>query len=187
MTKMPRIILIPHWVLEIMNRNQLGRADCLDYQKIKDIMSVNDQLVFCAVQNETMKVMGVEFLAPSLAWLWSDGVPNDQSTLKQYLRNEFDRMSRDVSIKQQVSDRLFTTLPNPTENSEKNSFITYDITPNVVGVVLKPGYFTEPNNYKLQLEVIRSVLKILYMYETYHEVAKHSVYKRYLELLSMTK
>ena len=187
MTKMPQIIMIPHWVLEIMNRNQLGKADCLDYQKIKDIMSVNDQLVFCATQNENMRVMGVDYVSPSLAWLWSAGVPNDQATLKQYLRNDFDRMSRDDSIKQQVIDRLFTPLATSTENSEKNSFITYDITPSVVGVVLKPGYFTEPNNYKLQLEVIRSVLKILYMYETYHEVAKHSVFKRYLELLSMTK
>ncbi len=66
----------------------------------------------------------------------------------------------------------------------KEPFATYDLTPEVAGVVIYPGYFTTDTIQKYQHELIVSILKVFYVYSAYHEVCKTPFFKRYLELLA---
>jgi hypothetical protein len=115
--------------------------------------------------------------------VWSKSIPDDQPALRDFLFQQVDALSSDASHRKEVHGRLFSE--DSRDEQHKEPFICYDLTPDVCGVVIYPGFFVGKNSAKeLQLAFVREVLKVLYVYDTQSEVAKTSLFKRYLELLS---
>lgn len=186
MTVKKDIILIPYWIQETLQRNQLPLAACLDFAKIKPIMALSDLTAFAALDEFQKQIIGIESNTwKDIVWHWSGSIPNTDPTLKDFLWNTVNSLSKDRSLTEEVKARLFDS--DARTSQYKNAFITYDLSPTVAGVVIYPGFFVSEGIVELQKPLIDSLLKLLYVYEPSHEVAKTPLFKRYLELLALQK
>jgi hypothetical protein len=185
------IVLIPYWIQETLQRHQLPLSTCLDIGKLKPLLPFNDLVTFLALQEQFENVLGTKYIGNCLTWIWSDLIPNDNSALKDYLWKQINPLSEDQSFEIDIKSRLFNS--DARTSQYQNAFITYDLPAyagglasgqNNVGVVIYPGFFTVENSKEHQLPLIREILKLLYVYQSSHEVAKTPLYKRYLELLA---
>lgn len=180
-----QIVFIPYWVQETLQRNQLPLADCLNLAKIQPLMSLNDVVAFYTLQDYYERVMGIQAFAPTgLFWSWINGIPEGESVLRSFY-NSVSTLSCDKTFKQEVESRLFHE--DAKTQFYTKPFITYDLTPEVCGVVIYPGYFVGNNLFELQRSVVEAILKVLYVYDPSHEVAKTPLFKKYLELLSVVQ
>ena len=185
------IVLIPYWIQETLQRHQLPLSACLDLGKLRPLLAMNDLIAFYALQEQFETVLGTKYIGNCLTWIWADTIPNDNGSLKDFLWKQLNPLSEDPSFELDVKSRLFNSDSRMSEY--KNAFITYDLPAfvgglasgqNNVGVVIYPGFFTVENGKEYQLPLIREILKLLYVYQSSHEVAKTPLYKRYLELLA---
>jgi hypothetical protein len=92
-------------------------------------------------------------------------------------------MSVDESFHQSARDRLFS--PDAKRTRDEQSFITYDIAPEVGAIVVYPGHFTSAVLGELQVRALSAILKVLYVYITQHEVSRTSWFRQYLMGLSL--
>lgn len=180
MTK-KRIVFIPYWVQDVLSRNKMQLADCLDVAKIKPVLALNDLLCFAALQRFSDRLFGRPVTNDELYWIWASSAEGNPEA-RNFLHSKVSTMSIDESYTTEVQSRLFDVDAHTAQY--ENPFITYDLTPEVVGVVIYPGYFTSNSNSELQKSFVSAILKVLYVYEPSHEVAKTPLFKRYLELLS---
>lgn len=176
-----RIVLIPHWVQDILSRNKMPLSDCLNVGKIKPVMALSDLLCFAALQKHMQHVFGSPVVGDELYWLWLESV-GDNAELRKFVNDSVMGLSRDPSYNREVYSRLFEE--DSKNVHQENAFITYDLSPEVVGVVIHPGFFVSQHNLELQKSLVKAILKVLYVYAPSHEVAKTPLFKRYLELLN---
>ena len=176
-----RIVLIPYWVQEIVKRANLPLAACLEFGKIKAVMSLNDLIGFCTLQQYFKHVLNAEMF-DELFSIWLDSIPNDQPELRSYFTEQVYPLACDDSFRKEIWGRLFEVEAR--SKQYEVPFITYDLTPTVCGVVICPGYFVNDGTADLQRSLIQAILEVLYVYDTFSDVAKTSLFKRYLELLS---
>jgi hypothetical protein len=179
-----KVVLIPHWIQETLRRNPMVTlADCVDFTKMRELLSVSDLVGFSALQGEPFgkKLIGPDIYFGDLVMLWFASIPNDNRELNEFLGRTVCALDNQESFRKELEGRLFEAearLPQ-----YESPFCVHDLTPEVVGVVLYPGFFVGTNTKELQLELLRAILKVLYVYDTYSEVAQTSLFKRYLELL----
>lgn len=175
-----QIVLIPYWVQEILVRNQKTLATCLELDQCKPLMALNDLVCFSALQCCSQQLLGYN-VGNELSGLWRDSIPEGYPETRQF-SDLVETLNSDASFKAEVQERLFT-IDSKVDRYNK-PFVVYDLTPEVCGVVLYPGFFTIESKGMHQLSLVEALLKILYVYDAYHEVAKTPLYRRYLELLS---
>lgn len=175
------IVLIPFWVQEILQRNQLPLEACLKLDTIKPLMSLNDLVCFLALQSYTDKLLGTKYVEDRLVWVWADSIVENNLGLKDFLWKTLLALSSDASFRKEVEARLLSE--DGKVDQYKEPFITYDLPSGVVGVVIYPGFFTGAGVSENQKPLVEAILKVLYVYESTHEVAKTPLFKRYLELL----
>lgn len=176
--------MIPYWIQEVLSRNQLQLSACLDLEKIKPILSLNDLVSFLVLQNDefVQKVTGINNYSGDLISVWFE---SGNTSLNAFRQNTLIPLSTDTSFRDEVDNRLFSI--DSKEDRYKDPFIIYDLTPDVFGIVVYPGHFTKSNDLQLQKTVVESVLEVLYVYQTFSEVAKSIFFSQYLELLSFKK
>lgn len=179
---MNKVILVPHWVQETLRRNQMNLNECLDFSKIRSILSTNDLAGFLALQEFAGYLYGDEenfTRYPDLLAEWSEGASGENLN---YLQITLPALANDASIVNEVKARLFS--PESKDSRYEEAFITYDLKPSTVGVVVYPGHFVTGSKQKLELPLIESILKVFYVYTPYHIVAGTDFFKKYLHLLS---
>ena len=179
-------ILIPYWVKEVLRRNSLPLSACLDFSKIKPLLSLDDLAAFLALQDSKyFKIItGTELFQEQLTLLWSNSIVNTDVELYEFLWKILNPISLDESYSKVLMSRLFNKDALDIRFNE--SYAIYDLTSEAFGVVLYPGYFIS-NNMELQKSVIESIIELLYRYQSFHEVARTPFFKGYLELLSVNK
>lgn len=176
------IILIPYWVQESLQRQQLPLATCLDFEALKPIMSLNDLVTFSTLQHHVETCTGKDTaVGDSLFFHWIRNIPESHRDSVDYLTKTVSTLETDPSFHAEVKARLFD--PAGKLDRYPQPFIIYDLTPEVAGVVIYPGFFGKADE-ALQLSLIEAILKTLYVYDTYNEVSKTPLFRRYLELLS---
>lgn len=182
MSRNSEIILLPHWVHEAMQRNRLPLETCLNFDKMRSILSATDLAGFLQLQEHAKCVVGgkVESGQYALWHAWSQSCMTEES--KAYLTNTFEPLSRDPSVRDEVLSRLFSE--DAKQDRFKEPFITYDIAPGYGGVVIYPGFFTSTTGSDLHIRAVEAILELLYVYTPYHKVSSTSWFQRYLELLS---
>lgn len=194
MTVKTRVILIPFWIEESLKRAGLPVKECVDYQKVKRVVSTNDMLTFLAAQELVDTLVGnpkaLEYPSlgsvGSLSNCWAESIPNTERTVLADAQSLY-TVTFTGNYLDEVKSRLFTEGANgPDYNpTYEKPFIIYDLMPDVVGIVVYPGYFSERPGKELQLSLVEAVQEALYVYNTpYHEVASTPWFKRYLDLLA---
>lgn len=189
MTVKTRVILIPFWIEESMKRAGLSIRDCIDYQKIKPVVSTNDLLTFLAAQELMATIAGSQNGVGgtwNVSQCWMDSIPTTETTMRKDCESLYS-VSYTGNYLEEVKARLFsqgTNGPDYDPTYEK-PFIIYDLSPDVVGVVVYPGFFTMNPSKALQAKLVEAVLDSLCVYNrAYHEVASTPWFKRHLELLA---
>jgi hypothetical protein len=177
------VVLIPFWIQETMKRNGLQLADCLKFEVVKPITSLNDLVLFYALQQRDTHLVGKDtYLNNGLYGAWANSIPADNKELLSFFTDSVTELCRDASFQAELDARLFCA--DAAQGQYKEAFDIYDLTPEVVGVVVNPGFFVGTGNTELQQSLVEAILKVLYVYEPSHEVAKTPLFKRFLELLS---
>jgi hypothetical protein len=178
-----KVVLIPYWVQEALSRHSCGLDDALNFDKLVQYVNTNDLIGFYAIQQYLLEFAGYEVHGDALAQKWGETsrAEGNNSLLMQTIIP----FSKDPSYIQDLESRLFTVesafdrLPHHVE-----PFNVYDITHDVAGVVLHPGFYTEESGANgFRAALIVAILKVLYAYNAYHEVASTPLFKRYLGLL----
>jgi hypothetical protein len=189
-----QLILIPYWVEESVRRSKLGLADTLVFEKIKAVMALNDLIQFAALQEYFDYIVGNAGKGSgketnpselSLVSIWFKNMSSNSGEAIAFLSNQVCPFTSDASFKKELEARLFG--PDALCARYTKPFDIYDITPEVAGVVIYPGFFNSVPNQSLSLELVESLLKVLYVYNTYSEVSKTPLFKRHLQLLSGKK
>lgn len=199
-----KIVIIPHWVQEIANRNGLTKADYLDFDKMRPLMSLADIVSWVAAQSMTGylfgkdKSQGAVMTAtaaddPScygaetgqLFNIWCDRYTSGGANKEKldYLYNTVGSLAADLSVKQEVFNRLYSEAAK--SNEHEDAFNVYDLTPAVAGVVVYPGFFVGAQSAELQAQLAAEVLKTWYAYSEDHEVAATPLFGQYLNNLAM--
>lgn len=185
------VILIPYWIAESLKRGQMQPKDCIDFRKVKSVVSTHDLMTLIAAQDITSELIGAReggaYGGFALGGLWEQSIqasitPEEKRDLESY----FDIATKGDYISE-VRARLYSPEANgPTHSpTYEKPFNIYDLMPDVIGVVVNPGFFTEKPNKALQLSLVEAVLKSLYVYNTpTHEVATTSWFGRFMELLA---
>jgi hypothetical protein len=177
------IILIPFWIQEAMKRNKLELRECLDFKKIRTLLSLQDLAGFMALQEYAQTLLGMrDTHIGSLYFGWSQGINMNEHEHQDFLGQMVSPLSEDESIRKEVFARLFQESARQAQYEKP--FICYDLSPEFEGVVIYPGFFTQIGDSSLQNDLVSAMLKALYVYEPYNEVCKTSLFKRHLELLS---
>lgn len=181
---MKKVVLIPYWVQDALSRNNCALSDALNFDQIIKCVNVNDLIGFLALQEYMLELGGYEVSGSALMLSWSASAKEEGS--ESLLTQTIIPFTGQAEYIEDVHSRLFTRdsqcdrLAHHTE-----PFNMYDITHDVAGVVVHPGFFTEEagsNGYRAAL--VCAILKVLYAYNAYHEVASTPLFKRYLGLLA---
>lgn len=178
-------ILIPYWVSETLHRHKLELSDCLDFKKIQSLLTLSDLAAMaCLSDRHIQTVTGIASCnLGSLYFAWLNGLLLSHDTaLQTHISEVLFPMADSDATRREVARRLFAAECPETERFEK-PFILYDLSPQYTGVVINPGFFGENGNAATQLSLVEAMLKALYVYETYSEVAKSPLFLRQLELL----
>lgn len=177
-------VLIPYWVKEVLRRNNLPLSTCLEFDKIRPLLSMNDLTTFLTLQNSKYfkSVTNVD-ITGQLSYIWGKGLIKSNSELYDVLWKSLIPMQNDISFINELNERLFGNSIKEAKFPE--SYAMYDITPEVFGIVIYPGHFNN-SNVNLQKLVLESIIEVLYRYYSFHEVAKTQFFKGYLELLSIS-
>lgn len=173
-----KVVLIPHWIQEMLTRKGLPLATCLELPKIRSMLTLQDLMVFAALQRMSAQVIGARHvLVDELFDQWHSSIPAGDAESRALM----DTLSQSLN-EDDVTTRLL--VPESKLDECEKPFITYDLSPTVCGVVIFPGYFVPGAHPELFLSLIESILKVLYVYDTYSVVAKTPLFARYLELLA---
>lgn len=177
-----QIILIPYWVQEILRRNKLDLSVCLDLKQLKAIMSLSDLAGFVALGDHLGMLTGIQDATiGDTFWAWSKSTAvNDTET--RAFHDMVCTLARDTTVQADLCARLFDE--GARQPHYEKAFDIYDLTPEFAGVVVYPGFFGKSGNLQLHFPLVEAMLKALYVYIPYSEVAKTALFKRYLELLS---
>jgi hypothetical protein len=178
-----KVVLIPYWVQEALSRHNCGLNDAVNFDQLVKFLNTNDLIGYLALQDYLLELAGFEVHGGALcdAWKASASCEDNQTLLTQTIVPMVGcpEFLDDVHNRLFSRDSLFERLPH-----HENAFNVYDITHDIAGVVIHPGFFTEEagsNGYRAALIV--ALLKVLYAYNAYHEVAHVPLFKRYLESL----
>jgi hypothetical protein len=175
-----QVILIPYWVHETLTRRKLPLSECLNFDAIKPLSSVNDLVCFLSMQRYFTELTGIQSDDWSLFFQWMKTARGDNKT---FFEQTILPLERATDIEAEIETRLFSAESRLPHHEEP--FYIYDITREVAGVVVNPGFFTQETGTEgYRAALIVAILKVLYAYNAYHEVSTTPLFKRYLELLS---
>lgn len=178
-----QIILIPYWIQDTLRRRGLPLATVLDFKALRQVLPLEDIATLVALQDYWGTVCGLrEPCVGDVVLTWFKQVGFAGSEDNQQLSNTVIPLSKDASIRKDLQARLFEGSVR-LEHRE-DPYITYDLTPEFAGAVISPGFFGGRSEHKLVLRFVQAMLKVLYVYEPHHEVAKAPLFRRYLSLLS---
>lgn len=198
------VVYIPYWIQELCGRNSLPLESVLDYNKIGPLLSMEEQAQFLGLQSYTLydcdfnaqgipnpfsTVVGnwngiTDYSNGSLREFWRKSIPKSETSLVSMIEgSEYLAYTAGV-VEQPLAARLFSA--DAKLERHKKPFITYDLTRDAVGVVVFPGYFNQENFSSFKRELCVSILKVLYVQNTYAAECKTPYFKSYLEDLALT-
>lgn len=187
-----KIYLIPHWVISALRLNGLNASDLLQFSKIKSTLSASDLAGISALasdefeskifKNKNSKIFS------NIFYEWSvRATPEDQS----YLLDQITAISHTEGVLDLIRDRLFSKTNAQgsvvaklgiSSDSEK-SYELIDLQDRAIGIVINDQGFSPEKMHSLRSELIRDIIKQLYVYESSTSVASHPAMTLYLESL----
>jgi hypothetical protein len=161
-------IIIPAFIQQGLIRNQLSYDDFLNLDKVKPFFSLNDLALLLLLNEDNASVFDFEN-ENHLNNFWSNSSSFEQiNNLKQLQQSD---------LKQRLSDdSLFTSTSKPYEIKDNHSAVVF--------VVLYPAFFSTQELYSSNSKaLVKDLLKLLYGYNNYDIVTRHTLFKKYLSSL----
>ena len=180
MSKRKEFVLIPFWIANAIKRNGMNLADVLDFTKVSQVGARSDLAPFVTLQQYFPEWVGVNQHNELVSrWL---GSVNEQSLKIQDIL----AVEADPSYRADVQARLFDPLSKQEEY--ERAFNIYDLSPEVGGIVIYPGYFTADAVTNYHYELITAILKHLRASGLSHsESSATPFFQKYLELLTQRR
>lgn len=183
-----KVVLVPYWVQEALARHHCGLEAAFDFDKLVQFINTNDLIGYLSLQDYLLELAGYEVHGDTsgsvLQQKWRETAKSEGA--ETLLTQTIIPLVRSPEYLQDVCDRLFS--PNAVCDRlphHENAFNVYDATLDAACVVIHPGFFTEEaGSDGFRAALIEALLKVLYAYNAYHEVAHTPLFKRYLELLA---
>lgn len=176
-------IVVPYWAHEAMRRAGLELKAILDFPTIRQALSAADLSELMLLQEDLGYLVGKPeggFNSSALSSAWWETAKGEDET---FLRNTVYAVTYDTVNRESARSRLFS--PDAKRDRDEEAFITYDISPTVGAIVVYPGFFTSPSAGELQFRALEAILKVLYVYNPYYEVARTPWFRQYLMGLSV--
>lgn len=207
MERHKEIIYLPFWIAGMLERNNLPLSTILDYRKMSEFLSPQEQANVLLFQDfnpfeqqveegRAIPTYGEVILAGDtsiterpciypLGKAWRDNVKdssdaNDKRLLAQL--DTMDALSWNSATKDEVKMRF--NPANAGRVAHNHPFITYDVEREFVIVVVYPAYFEVAAFADNVTALCKAVLKVLYVYNTYASGCKTPYFRKYLETLA---
>lgn len=171
------IIVIPYWVETALKRNKHELKDYLDYNVVRQCLSIEDILEFVSLQNNSNLEFMQGLFSETLFSGWTESANVD-------LKVELDSTIRPLLYSKDIVERALARL-NDTyiKDKESETFKVIDISREVVAVVVYPGFISSITTIGTSFKIIKQLLKTMYIYSKVNVVSSHPLFGMYLKLL----
>lgn len=183
-------VLIPYWVVRVLKRNSLSLSDVLDYNKIRNVLSIEDAADLLSLQHLYVAPFIDRNYFGRLLNSWEESASGDLkrelvSSVISLSYSEGSKESNLLRLNKDHTDDDITRFGNDTESSDKGqpAFELVDFDRNVFALILKPGFTEYVSTYKGQIELVTAMLKQLYVYYKVHKVSSTTLFDSYVKLL----
>lgn len=177
-----QIVLIPHWIADVLRRKQLPLATVVDFPQLRKVVPAEDLAALVALQEQWNILCGLqEPCAGSIVCQWFKTVGHAGTEDNTALSSTVLPLAADPSVGRDLQTRLFAGSGRLEQQEEP--FVVVDLSAEFAGVVVNPGFFGSGDFVALAKQFLTAVLKALYVYEPQNEVAKTPLFRRYLALL----
>jgi hypothetical protein len=180
------IAFIPWWISPVLSRNNLKIEDLLSFERIKPYFSTEDLTSLVALGFQAHLFAGNGAGSDTILWcerwLASASDARTQQTIKDIATLAASQEVQDETLRRLAADP--STVPfNP--NGAIGPSDTFDVSlmgDTGIVVTLKKGY-TLAEHAKNSFNLLRCMVRKLYVYEDYHILVSRPVGKAYIESL----
>jgi hypothetical protein len=201
------VIYVPYWIAGMLERNNLPLSTVLDYRKISQFLSAQEQGNMLLFQNfnpfiekmsdgrrvpdcQSCCVVGDTNITESLqsytlTSVWEKSVSNSSDANDNNLRRGLQNLSSLAwgQLAEAEVNMRFDPV-NAGRVSHEHPFITYDVEREFLIVVVYPAFFESANYAANKFALCKDVLKVLYVYNSYASGCKTPYFRKYLEALA---
>lgn len=198
MNQSHRVVFAPHWVVETLQRKRLPLTSILELNKLRGVLSAKDIVAIALLNDQCSELAGdpnrqnsnhevhrtYETFSYRTIW-YETGATADRN----WLDSTFNYLYSEPIAKQDLDARLFSpdVDSNPFDAPSEKAFIIYDLDRNHTLISIQAGHFISGNvsgRRLLQLELVRAVLKVLYVHMPYNQIANTVWFGSYLSKLN---
>lgn len=184
-------VFIPYWVETALNRSSLSLNTCLDYAKLRQILSLEDMSGLLAIQDiKSLTREESSFNNGTLFSMWSQSIPD---AMKSEFLQAVVPMSRSTELKINILKRLETSeVPAPfllpgidQAPVEPTYYKVVDIAGATNAIVIYKGFATFVSDPENEYKFVVDQLKVFYVYLKAYQVSLLPIFKKYLRMLAI--
>lgn len=179
-----RIILVPQWIDDELQRNGAGLNAIVNFPAMRTIFSMSDLFQFLATQKFGELVFCTKDVVSDCLGVLCDW---NQSCLdkadREYISKNIEPYVSDPFHVDAVRARLFRH-DDAVGFDESPPYRVVPIEDTHLAVVIRPNAFDPGNAHKYSASLVQAVLKQLYVYEEELQVARTALMRRHLTNLS---
>lgn len=179
-------LFVPYWIKNAININKLTYYDILDYDKMRNILSIEDIAEFkfaTSLYNNNTTILNKEitnffnnFIYSDIWYKWSTNVNNKNKL--EYI-NTIRPLSYTDDIINSVINKLYA-FDNFDDKQRYHEIIELN---NMIVVIIKKGFLNAISNKEYKLNLLREYLSAMNKLLPQHIVTVKSVYKLYIDSL----
>lgn len=179
-------IMVPHWVLAALKRKQMSVVDVLDYSKVRQVLSAEDAAMLLNLQQLYVAPFIQDNYFGYLLSSWESSANAEQkveltSTVVPLSYSEGSKESNLLRLKKDervFQDILVIDQPN------QQVFELVDFNREAFAIILNPGFVDSVREPAVQMELVKAILKLFYVYFKAYQVSSHNIFASYVKLLN---
>lgn len=174
------IIFVPHWISDVLKRNNCSLKEVLNYDVLRKFVSLDDLSGLLGFQ-QTPEIARLKLSSNnSLLSKW-------ESSAAQRSRPELDSMVAPMSYskEKEVVSRLQKSGYDA-YGEDYNVFNVVDVDRDNFLVIMNNGFLEEIKNSEVFVKLVTKLLSQSYVYCRIEEVSKTPVFKTYVDLLEVS-
>lgn len=187
-----RLYAIPYWVASTMRRNNMKMEELLDFEKAKAVLSQNeivDLLTIHQLGKDLFPTKSNHHDNPFSCWWFTDNQTKESIKANSVIES---KMVLEPGRFDEVKNRLYSEDTYRTDVAVSPSdpaagFEVVALRDQAVGVILYNNIRKAGDARELEYQLLRAIVKQLYVYEQPTKVAESFVYSLYLRTLMYRK
>lgn len=163
----------------------MSLVDVLDYSKVRQVLSVEDAATLLNLQQLYVAPFLQDNYFGYLLSSWESSANAEQkveliSTVVPLSYSEGNKESNLLRLKKvERSQDIFTS-----EQPDQQVFELVDFNREAFALVLNVGFADAVKESAVQMNLVKSILKLFYVYFKAHEVSSHNIFAAYVKLLN---